>query len=162
MITFDVVARPAPQGSKAGFVNPKTGRVIVKDAGGAGLVNWRQAVVAAARPFVDEYGCLDGALRLVVLFRFPMPASRSKADRLAGCIWRTARPDSSKILRSLEDGLVDAGLIKDDALIVEHIVRKVEVLGSWSGAQVSVGRMDRLPGIRLPLPDELELFGASA
>lgn len=86
-----------------------------------------------------------------------MPASRTKAERVSGCIWRTARPDSSKVLRSLEDALVDAGLIRDDALIVEHVIRKIEIWGSWSGAQISVGRMTRPPEISFAPPVELEL-----
>lgn len=162
MITFDVLGVPAPQGSKSAFINKRTGRPGMRDMGGVGLVAWRDAVSHAARDIAEQHGCLDGALRLVVLFRFPMPASRSKAERLAGCIWRTTTPDSSKVLRSLEDGLVDAGLIADDRLIVEHWIRKVEILNSWSGATVSVGRINRAPSISLELPAEPELFGQPA
>lgn len=157
MITFNVIGVPSPQGSKSAFINKRTGRPGMKESAGKGLVAWRDAVASAASVMAAEYGCLDGALRLVVLFRFTMPASRTKAERLAGVIWRTSTPDSSKILRSLEDALVDAGLIADDKLIVEHVIRKVEVLSSWSGAQISVGRMTRLPG-NLELPVEESLF----
>lgn len=162
MITFDVVGTPSPQGSKSAFLNRHTGRPGMKESAGKGLVAWRDAVATKAREMADEHGCLDGALRLVVLFRFTMPMSRTKAERLAGVIWRTSTPDSSKVLRSLEDALVDAGLIADDKLIVEHVIRKVEVFGSWAGAQISIGRMTRPPAIALERPVELELFEVPA
>lgn len=162
MITFDVIGLPAPQGSHKAFVNPKNGRAIVKESGGKGLVAWRDAVSSKARIVAEEHGCIEGALQLIVLFRFPMPQSRSKAERLAGCIWRTTTPDSSKVLRSLEDGLVDAGLIADDRYIVEHLIRKVEILNSWSGATISIGRINRVPSISMEMPVELELFGEPA
>jgi Holliday junction resolvase RusA-like endonuclease len=162
VITFDIIGQPAPQGSKKAFLNRRTGKPGMKESAGAGLVAWRDAVSRRAREIAEEHGCLDGPLQLIVVFRFPMPSSRTKAERLAGCCWRTSTPDSSKVLRSLEDGLVDAGLIADDKLIVEHLVRKVEVFQSWSGATVTIGRVNRLPAISMPLPDELELFGEPA
>lgn len=162
VITFDVIGLPAPQGSKKGFVNPRTNNVIITDAGGKGLKSWRSAVSSAAHKVAEEHGCIEGALQLIVLFRFPMPVSRTKTERLAGCIWRTTTPDSSKVLRSLEDGLVDAGLIADDRYIVEHLIRKVEVLNSWSGATVSIGRINRMPSISMEMPVEVELFGEPA
>lgn len=162
MITFDVIGLPAPQGSKTAFLNKRTGRPGMKESAGKGLVAWRDAVARRAKEIADEHGCLDGPLQLVVLFRFPMPSSRTKAERLIGCVWRTSTPDSSKVLRSLEDGLVDAGLIADDRLIVEHLIRKVEVYQSWSGATVSIGRINRMPSISMEMPVELELFGEPA
>lgn len=162
MITFDIVGTPAPQGSKSAFLNRHTGKPGMRDMGGKGLVAWRDAVASKAAELADEHGCFDGPLRLVVLFRFPMPASRPKPLRLVGCCWKSTMPDSSKLLRSLEDALKDGGLIADDARIAEHVMRKVEVFNAWTGATVGLSVLRSLPPLSLELPIELELFEVPA
>lgn len=157
MITFDVLGTPAPQGSKAAFINRHTGKPGMRDMGGRGLTTWRDSVSSKAHELAQEHGCFDGPLRLIVLFRFPMPASRSKSDRMLGCIWRPIPPDSSKLLRALEDALKVGGLIHDDSRIVEHLVRKVEVFNSWSGATVTLSTVSRMPPAAIEIPAEQEL-----
>ena len=162
MITFDVLGMPSPQGSKRAFV--AKGRAIIKDMGGTKSVAWRDSVSAKALELAAEHGCLDGPLRLEVLFRFPMPRSRTKAQRAAVYGWKTTAPDSSKLLRALEDGLQAGGLITDDARIVEHIVRKVEVVDAWTGAEVQLSKLRPFPSRTqiVSLPIDQGLFEVSA
>lgn len=80
---------------------------------------------------------MDGPLSLDVVFRAPMPASRSKAIRAAGRWWKPTAPDLDKLVRSVGDSLTASGLIKDDARIVALRAMKWEVDG-WTGATITV------------------------
>lgn len=147
-ITFDVVGDAKPQGSKRAFViagkNGAKARATMKEDAGAAGVGWRDAVANAARREAETYGMLDGPLRLHLAFYFRMPKSRSKAERAAGCIRKTTSPDSSKLLRAVEDGLQAAGLIKDDARICSHVVEKYERLDGWVGVSIKLSTLEGL------------------
>lgn len=148
-----VIGVPKAQGSKRAFVIPgKNGtkaRAAMVDAAGTAGSQWRDAVAQAAKNLAD--GILDsgqqshnvppftGPLGLSVEFRFPMPKSRTKAQHHQGRIYKTSAPDTSKLVRSLEDGLQAAGLIKDDALFVAIEAMKTEVTG-WTGAVITITR----------------------
>lgn len=148
-----VVGIPRPQGSRRAFVIPgKNGakaRAITTDAAGALGAQWRDAIAQAAKNLADDMfdstvhshnvPPFTGPLGLSVTFRFPMPKSRKKADQLRGIIYKTSAPDCSKLVRSLEDGLQAAGLIKDDALFCCVEATKVETTG-WTGAVVVITR----------------------
>lgn len=87
----------------------------------AKLRPWREAVKAAA------YGAgplLDGPLAVQMVFTLPRPKSAPKRDTTP---YRT--PDLSKLARSTEDAITDAGLWSDDARVSEY-VRLAKV---WSG-----------------------------
>jgi Holliday junction resolvase RusA-like endonuclease len=136
LCAFGVIGVPAPQGSKRAFV--VAGKARMTDMGGKGAVAWRDSVAAAALAAATSTP-FDGPLGLDVIFRFPMPASRPKRTQNAGKCLKTTAPDSSKLLRALEDGLQAGGLIKDDARLCRHTVRKYEVVG-WTGAIVRLTR----------------------
>ena len=51
-----------------------------------------------------------------MVFTLPKPSSAPKRRRT----WPMRKPDLSKLARSTEDALVDAGLLADDARIVEY------------------------------------------
>lgn len=141
-VEFEVIGDPRPQGSKRAFV--ANGRAVVKEASGAAHATWRNQVATAARDVAgqdDIAAPLDGALILDVTFRFPMPKSRSKAVRAEGHCVKTTAPDTSKLVRALEDGLQAGGLIVDDARIHTVIASKVEVVG-WTGAIVNIIQED--------------------
>jgi Holliday junction resolvase RusA-like endonuclease len=107
---------PAPQGSKK-FVGlaKSTGRGILVESSKK-VKPWRQDVKAAARVHAEGHPPLDGNLRVRMVFTLPKPASAPKRRRT----WPNKKPDVSKLARSTEDALVDAGLIADDARIVEY------------------------------------------
>ena len=84
------------------------------------VLPWREAVKAAA----PSQPRLDGPLAVHMVFTLRRPASARKSD-LSPC--RT--PDLSKIARSTEDAITDAGLWADDARVSQY-VRLAKV---WSG-----------------------------
>jgi Holliday junction resolvase RusA-like endonuclease len=112
MIEFTVYGLPAPQGSKRHVGN---GRMIESSKK---VKPWREAVKWAAllaREKAGMLGPLDGPLLARVVFTVPKPKSAPKTRRT----WPDRKPDLSKLLRSTEDALTDAGLIADDARLVE-------------------------------------------
>ena len=138
-VTFDVYGSAQPQGSKTKMPN---GAML--EGGTAELRanrrNWRSAVAAAAADALADQLAgrqMDGPLSLDVVFRAPMPASRSKAIRVAGRWWKPTAPDLDKLVRSVGDSLTASGLIKDDARIVALRAMKWEVDG-WTGATITV------------------------
>ncbi len=148
MITFRVLGVPAPQGSKTVVSHGGKAHAIEggSQMGRVRLRSWRTAVAEVARDTVESEQLpapLDGPLELTIRFRMPMPASRPKRLRLVGRGWHSTKPDGSKLLRSTEDALTDAGLIRDDARICRFIVEKIEVIG-WTGAMISVGPIERM------------------
>lgn len=143
LVAFDVIGIPTSQGSKRAFNAKNTGKAMMKESGGVGMAAWRNAVSEAALRAKNEGaidGPLDGPMRLVAEFRFPMPASRKKAERAQGWLWKSSAPDTSKLIRLVEDSMQAAGLIKDDARFAEHEAHKLELLDSWSGVRIRIER----------------------
>lgn len=126
---FVIHGVPAPGGSKNAFVLRRKDGSIVTRANGSPVVNvvddskrnksWRQAVVETVRDDIAPGGDLlygyplDIAIELSVVFTVPKPKTVKRA-------WPTVKPDVLKLLRSTEDALKDAGLIKDDAQIWQY------------------------------------------
>lgn len=143
-LSFAVYGLPAPQGSKkvVGHTKPKPGRTVGRALlveSSAKVKPWREAVKLAAtqallrdgmaRLRTDPVGFatataapfpLDGPLAVRMVFTLPKPASAPKRRRT----WPDRMPDGSKLQRSTEDALTDAGVWADDARVVE-----------WSGAK---------------------------
>jgi len=116
MIMLTVYGQPAPQGSKR-FVGIKGGRGMMIESSKK-VRPWRQDVKRAAEEARESVGALppDTPLSVRMVFTVPKPASAPKRRR----IWPSKKPDVSKLCRSTEDALVDAGLIADDSRIVEY------------------------------------------
>lgn len=136
MIAFTVYGIPGPQGSKRFVGRSKSGRGLMVESS-AKVKPWREAVKWAAREAMagpNGWAALDCPLRVRMVFTLPKPASAPKRRQT----WPMRTPDGSKLQRSTEDALTDAGLWQDDARVVE-----------WSGAK------------RYPLegPDSLESPG---
>lgn len=138
-VSFEVLGIPAPQGSTRAFVVGN--RAVTTNKGSPKHMAWRDSVAAAAQRAAEERvdwsGPLDEPLTLTVTFRFPMPASRSKADRAAGECPKLSAPDLDKLVRSVGDALQAGGLIRDDSRIVQLDARKIEVVG-WTGAIITL------------------------
>ena len=113
---------PAPQGSKSfkGTFTGADGRTHAKLAESSKKVKpWRQDVKAEAERVISQlrgFVTLDGPLRVSMVFTIPKPASAPKRRR----VWPDKKPDLSKLTRSTEDALSDAGVWRDDARIVEY------------------------------------------
>ena len=138
VLEFWVYGEPKPQGSKKAFVNPRTQRAVLVESS-KGLRPWRQdlsATAMAERPHGWEL--LDGAIALELEFRLPR---RKKHGRRA-CTPDDAavRPDSSKLLRAVEDALSGV-LIWDDARITDHVIRKrIADVGQSPGVRIRISR----------------------
>lgn len=120
MITIIVRGSPAPQGSKKFVGLSKTGRGLMAESS-AKVRPWRQDVKAAAEVVMAGRAALDGPLVAVMTFTLPKPSSAPKTRRT----WPCRKPDASKLARSTEDALTDAGVWTDDARVVELVSRKV-------------------------------------
>jgi Holliday junction resolvase RusA-like endonuclease len=109
-----VYGSPAPQGSKR---HVGGGRMIESSAA---LRPWREAVKAAARaliePWEPEWRPWDGPIRVRAVFTLRKPLSAPKRRRT----YPVGKPDVSKLARSTEDALTDAGVWRDDARVIEY------------------------------------------
>jgi Holliday junction resolvase RusA-like endonuclease len=123
-LQITVHGQPAPQGSKRAFAvrgkgGVPTGRVAVIESSHDRVKSWRQAVVEATVKAIADHGGefpLTGPLNAWIVFTVPKPASAPKRKRT----WPSKRPDLSKLLRSTEDALTDAGAWSDDAQVVTY------------------------------------------
>ncbi len=118
MIEFVVYGMPAPQGSKKFVGVNKAGRGIMVESS-AKVKPWRREVKVAAIKVRCNHAMLaplDGPLTVSMVFTLPKPASAPKKRRT----WPDKMPDVSKLARSTEDALTDAGLWADDARVVEY------------------------------------------
>lgn len=129
-MTITVYGMPAPQGSKRYVGTSKAGRGILIESS-AKVRPWRQDVKAAAIELVqrrgvgavapvNEFGRMDGPINVRMVFTLPKPKSAPKRARS----WPDRKPDLSKLVRSTEDALTDAGVWEDDARIVRLVATK--------------------------------------
>lgn len=109
-----VFGHPAPQGSKR-FVGVHAGKGVMVESSKR-VKPWRQDVKAAAIAARNGATPMDGPLVARMVFTMPKPKSALKSRRT----FADRKPDLSKLIRSTEDALTDAGLIADDARIVEY------------------------------------------
>jgi Holliday junction resolvase RusA-like endonuclease len=123
IVELTVYGRPAPQGSKR---HVGGGRMIESSKH---VKPWRDDVKAAAEAWLADrrpWTPLDGPLAVRMVFTTTRPRSHYRTGRNAHLLRDGAparphgKPDVSKLLRSSEDALTDAGLWKDDALVVEY------------------------------------------
>lgn len=137
-ITFFVHGVPRPGGSKKGFFNPKTKRVIIVDA--SNNKPWRESVRHAA--LATGSGMLSGPLSVTVTFYMPRPQSHFRTGKHAGELkadapqYHDKMPDATKLWRSTEDALTGV-LWKDDAQIAVQKVEK-RYANDHPGASVTV------------------------
>lgn len=123
---FDVFGMPAPQGSKKFVGTNKAGSGILVESSKK-VRPWRHdvkvtglEVIRSASTQFPEYASqypIAGPLWVSMVFTMPKPASAPKRRQT----WPDKKPDLSKLARSTEDALVDAGLILDDSRIVEYV-----------------------------------------
>lgn len=137
-IQFEVVGKPATQGSKVEQVirnrqgNPviKKGRALtIIREDNPRLAQWRQEVAHAARAVYDGE-LFIGAMTMALTFVRPRPKSHYGTGRNAGVLKRSAptypttMPDCSKLARAVEDALTDV-IWKDDSQVVDsHVTKK--------------------------------------
>ena len=125
IITITAYGLPAPQGSKR-----HVGRGVMVESS-KNVKPWREAVKTAARDFIDSmppiyWAPLDEPLVVSMVFTFARPKGHYRTGRNAHLLRDTApvrpatAPDLSKLIRSTEDALTDAGIWRDDSLVVRY------------------------------------------
>lgn len=154
---FEVYGTPAPQGSKVAVIgrdnkprvlesSSKTGRKAFKD--------WRADVKSAAEFWMLQNRVSEpvtSPVHLYIIFRFNRPVSYPKRKTKYGVLrhvlykleeWHPVKPDLDKLIRNAFDGLKEAGLYRDDALVCGIHAYKVFVENGRPGATI---------GLRIPV-----------
>ena len=129
-ISFTILGKPSPSGSKKAFKHRVTGRIVVIDTA-KGKAKWqatsKRAAIAAAKSV--NWECTSEAVTLAVFFTFARPLSHfgtgSKSSTLkpSAPIWHTQKPDRTKLLRCIEDAFTGV-LWKDDSQVISGAVSK--------------------------------------
>ena len=115
-IRIVVYGSPAPQGSKSFKGLTKSSRAILAESSKK-VRPWRQDVKLAAELLRAELclAVLDEPLLVRMTFTLPKPLSAPKRR----VVFPSKLPDLSKLVRSTEDALTDAGIWRDDARVIE-------------------------------------------
>jgi len=115
-ITFDVLGRPAPQGSKKSIGNNR----FVESS--KYLPAWRKAVRVAAEHAVASEGWqrVSGPVELEVMFYLERPSSVSVTKRPQPIV----PPDVDKLLRGVGDALTGV-VYDDDSQVIRVLAWKV-------------------------------------
>lgn len=133
-IKIIVYGLPGPQGSKKFLGLTKLGRGILGESSKK-VKPWRELVHAAALAVRNGADPLDAPLRVWMVFTMPKPASNPKRRQT----WPMRTPDLSKLCRSTEDALTDAGIWKDDARVCEYALLAKRYPGEGLGALEAPG-----------------------
>ena len=67
----------------------------------------------------------DGPVSLSVEFDYGKNETRIRIAEATGPEWMTSRPDVDNCLKQISETIEDAGLVADDAQIVEVVARKI-------------------------------------
>lgn len=131
-LSFTVLGRAAPQGSKKAVTLPSGKTVLLESS--KRLKPYRIAVAHAAQEAASglSNGLYDAPVQLTVTFYFQRPKGHEGTGRNAGLVkssapaWPTSRQvgDVEKLCRSVCDSLVMAAVIRDDSQVVTLAARK--------------------------------------
>jgi Holliday junction resolvase RusA-like endonuclease len=125
-IRFVVYGEAQSAGSKRAFKNPRSDRIIVTDDNPKSR-HWKTAVASEARLHVGEGAALfDGPLELRLVFYRPRPKGHFgvKGLRAKAPPYPTTKPDTTKLIRAVEDALTKI-VWRDDAQVVRQSAEKV-------------------------------------
>lgn len=148
MIEFTAYGRPVTQGSKT-IGRARDGRPFVRESS-KGWAAWRDTVTTAARAARGRMPTLTGPVEVGLLFVFARPVGHYGTGRNAALLLPSAPPfpgtkgtgDIDKLTRAVFDCLTAAGVIEDDARVVETVQRKVwSAPGGREGVRVVVRPM---------------------
>jgi Holliday junction resolvase RusA-like endonuclease len=116
---------PAPQGSKR-----HVGKGRLLESSKDRVKSWRELVTGAAVNAIthdDAWVTLDGPLAVALTITVGFQPVNKPTWWAQGVPWRktlrwrpASAPDLSKLARSTEDALTDAGVWRDDARVVEY------------------------------------------
>lgn len=137
---YDIVVygKPQPAGSKRHVGH---GRIV--DANPL-TKSWQQEIATEGLRVRNGRGPLQGPLELRVDFYLPRPRSHYHTGKNAGRLkvnapdQPTSRPDTTKLVRAVEDALTGVWYA-DDAQLVEQVARKF--YSTTPRAMISVARL---------------------
>lgn len=143
---IEVRGLPAPQGSKRAFAvrgrgGVPTGRVAVIESSHDRVKSWRQAVLEQAVAAMNGGAAFTGPLTVRMSFYLPRPRGHYGTGRNADSLKPSAPvypaklPDLSKLVRSTEDALTDAGIWGDDGQVV--MISTEKQYAGWRGCTPS-------------------------
>lgn len=142
-VKFFVPGVPRPQGSKRAIPNPRNPKRPILVEQSKGLKDWRGDVKRAAMEAYSESDLLDGPLCLLAEFVFPRPKKHYTPKgvlRDDAPLYHSSRsgPDTSKLIRSIEDAMTGVVYL-DDGLIAHEAARKL--YGEKPGVTISVSAL---------------------
>lgn len=136
IVRLTVYGLPQPAGSKVAG-RSKAGKLFVRDAA-KGSAPWKRQVAQAAGEAMNGTGLMDGPLELHARFVLPRPAGHfGKRGLLPSAPTHpTKRPDTTKLVRAVEDALT--GVVwRDDAQVV--VQTAVKQFGEPARCELHVG-----------------------
>jgi crossover junction endodeoxyribonuclease RusA len=147
-MTFDVIGRPAPQGSKKSIGN---NRFIESSKF---LPAWRNTVKQAAEDAVNANGWarVSGPVELEVMFYLDRPSSVSATKRPHP----TVPPDLDKLVRGVGDALTGV-VYDDDSQVIRCLAWKVYADTRTPGAFVRVAELSQFDNSAFQSFDFLDL-----
>jgi Holliday junction resolvase RusA-like endonuclease len=171
-VRFTVHGKPQPAGSKRAIPIYRKGRqftgrvAVVEDAKRS--KPWQTVVAAAAVEAMDGRELLTGPLALEVYFYVARPAGHYGKGRNASRLRASAprypavKPDTTKLVRAVEDAMTAAGVWRDDAQVVSQSNHKRYGLPERAEVTVSeVGATGHADGSAVAAPSALDRLFAS-
>jgi Holliday junction resolvase RusA-like endonuclease len=127
--TVTVEGHAMPGGSKKGFVDPRTERVVVVED--SKNKPWKRAVASEGKRVRLDAPILEGALAVVCTFARPRPKSHYGVRGLlpSAPAFPVTRPDVLKLMRAVEDALTGVLWVDDSQIVDEHLVKRWAALG---------------------------------
>lgn len=132
-----VYGDPAPQGSKIAHALP-SGKIVMREVSKK-IDPWRRAVKEAVLSLVgDDFEPFDSPLEIETIFYLQRGSSIKRP-------MPTVAPDLDKLDRGLWDALTQAGVWRDDALVVSSISTKLYADVRAPGVEVIIRTVDFIP-----------------
>lgn len=142
-----VAGHPAPQGSKNILQPPGRRASLVESS--KRVKPWREDVRAA---LLDEHGQpwrQFGDAAVAVRLEFVMPRPTSTPKRRTPPAIR--KPDVDKLARALLDAITSAGVVADDARVVDlHATKRLAEIGETPGCHILIAAAQQPRGATNP------------
>jgi Holliday junction resolvase RusA-like endonuclease len=140
---FEAAVRAVPgSNQKRGFVNPKTGRVIIADkAKGKAAYTAVLRVLAQQAAIQVDWKPTDKPVHFFLVFAYTRPKGHFGSGRNAGRVkasaplCMTTKPDVSNLVKPTEDALKGIAW-KDDSQVVRIVAEKIYAETDWVWVRV--------------------------
>ena len=139
ILTATIPGQPEQQGSKRSL---GPGRPMLDD--NKRLKPWRADAIAHLQEAMTAQGIEQyvGPVRVSATFTYGRPASHYGTGRNARVVkataplWKASAPDLDKLQRAVGDALTQAGVLRDDSLIVKWTA--IKIWGEVAGVDIAV------------------------